>query len=101
MLYPLKISTLRVNEKEGKFVKIIFEDTGHGIPIDIKDNIFDPFFTTKEVGKGVGLGLAICYGIIERYNGTIEVESNPGEGSTFIVKLPVTERSFDKEQNSG
>ncbi|NOX97198.1 MAG: GAF domain-containing protein [Nitrospirae bacterium] len=97
----LKISTLRVNEKEGKFVKIIFEDTGHGIPIDIKDNIFDPFFTTKEVGKGVGLGLAICYGIIERYNGMIEVESNPGEGSTFIVKLPVTERNSDKEQNSG
>ena len=82
----LKITTLR----EGEFVKTTFEDTGHGISADIRDNIFDPFFTTREVGKGVGLGLAICYGIIEKYNGTIEVESKPGEGSTFIVKLPVT-----------
>lgn len=86
----LRIITLPEKEKEDKFIKIIFEDTGHGIPEDIKDNIFDPFFTTKEVGEGVGLGLAICYGIIERYNGTIEVESNPGAGSTFMVKLPVT-----------
>jgi len=82
----LKITTL----PEGKLVKIIFADNGPGIPADIRDNIFDPFFTTKEVGKGVGLGLAICYGIIEKYNGTIEVESSPGEGSVFTVKLPAT-----------
>jgi PAS domain S-box-containing protein len=87
----LKGGTLKITSlPEGKLAKIIFEDTGHGIPVAIRDNIFDPFFTTKEVGKGVGLGLAICYGIIEKYNGTIEVESSPGEGSTFIVKLPLT-----------
>ncbi len=89
----LEIITLPTDEKECPFIKAIFKDTGHGIPADIRDNIFDPFFTTREVGKGVGLGLAICYGIIEKYNGAIEVESTSGEGSTFTVKLPLTERS--------
>ncbi len=87
----LKITALLADNKDDNFIEIIFEDTGDGIPAAIKDNIFDPFFTTKEVGKGVGLGLAICSGIIERYNGTIEVASILGEGSMFIVKLPLAE----------
>ncbi len=51
--------------------------------------IFEPFFTTKSEGKGVGLGLAIAYGIIERHQGTIEVESAPGQGTTFTMTLPL------------
>ena len=64
-------------------------DTGRGISPEHKDKIFDPFFTTKEVGKGTGLGLSISYKIIEKHGGTIEVNSYTGQGSTFIVTLPV------------
>jgi PAS domain S-box-containing protein len=71
-------------------IEIKFEDTGCGIPEEIMDNIFDPFFTTKEVGKGTGLGLTICYGIIEKYKGRIEVDSKIGKGTCFTVYLPVS-----------
>jgi signal transduction histidine kinase len=55
------------------------------------DKIFDPFFTTKPTGMGTGLGLAVSYGIIKDHDGEIAVESAPGQGSTFTVKLPVDE----------
>ncbi|MBP1648247.1 MAG: NtrC family signal transduction histidine kinase, partial [Bacteroidetes bacterium] len=64
-------------------------DNGMGMNDDVKAHIFEPFFTTKSEGKGVGLGLAIAYGIIERHHGTIEVESAAGKGTTFTVTLPV------------
>jgi two-component system, NtrC family, sensor kinase len=64
-------------------------DTGAGIPPEIVDKIFDPFFTTKEEGKGVGLGLAVVYGIVQSYNGEIEVRSTVGAGTTFRVLLPL------------
>jgi two-component system NtrC family sensor kinase len=63
-------------------------DTGAGIPPEIVDKIFDPFFTTKEEGKGVGLGLAVVYGIVQSYSGEIEVRSAVGAGTTFRVLLP-------------
>lgn len=63
-------------------------DTGIGISEDDLDKIFDPFFTTKEEGKNVGLGLSVVYGIVTRHNGTINVESEPGKGSTFKMSLP-------------
>lgn len=69
-------------------VEIRFSDTGHGISSEHLPKIFDPFFTTMPVGKGTGLGLSICYSIIQQHNGAIEVESEVGEGSTFIVRLP-------------
>jgi two-component system NtrC family sensor kinase len=72
-----------------KFIEIEVKDTGHGISIENMDRIFNPFFTTKDVGHGVGLGLAISYGIVKEHNGEISVESEAGKGSTFIVSLPV------------
>jgi two-component system, sporulation sensor kinase E len=65
-------------------------DTGCGIAHDLIDRIWDPFFTTKEVGKGIGLGLALSYNIVKRHGGEISVKSNAGEGSQFTVRLPVT-----------
>jgi two-component system NtrC family sensor kinase len=72
-----------------KFIEVEVKDTGHGISIEDMDRIFNPFFTTKDVGHGVGLGLAISYGIVKEHNGEISVESEVGKGSTFIVSLPV------------
>ncbi|MBS1658101.1 MAG: tetratricopeptide repeat-containing sensor histidine kinase [Bacteroidetes bacterium] len=74
---------------EGDRLKISVRDTGQGMPEEVKKKIFDPFFTTKEVGKGTGLGLSISYGIIEKHNGTIEVRSEPGKGTEFIILLPL------------
>jgi PAS domain S-box-containing protein len=70
-------------------VRVELRDTGTGIPKAVADRIFEPFFTTKEVGRGTGLGLPISYGIVRDHNGTFEVESVEGEGSTFIIQLPV------------
>jgi two-component system NtrC family sensor kinase len=72
------------------FIELSFTDTGHGISKENLEKIFDPFFTTKDTGHGVGLGLAISYGIIKEHNGTISVESEAGKGTTFTVRLPVT-----------
>ena len=70
-------------------MEIKISDTGCGIQKKHLKNIFEPFFTTKEEGKGVGLGLSVVYGIVTRHRGTIEVESEPGEGTTFTIHLPL------------
>jgi PAS domain S-box-containing protein len=80
--------TIRTYEKE-KWACIELSDTGSGIPPDQLQKIFDPFFSTKAVGKGTGLGLSIVQGIVEKHNGTIEVKSTVGQGTTFIIRLPV------------
>ncbi|GLU56454.1 hypothetical protein Dfri01_59150 [Dyadobacter frigoris] len=72
----------------GQTVEITISDNGIGIVKDIRDKIFDPFFTTKDVGEGTGLGLSITYGIIQKHQGSIEVESNVGSGTTFLIRLP-------------
>lgn len=69
-------------------VVIIIADTGQGIPQEALSNIFNPFFTTKKPGKGTGLGLSVSLGIIESHGGTIEVQTQPGEGSVFTISLP-------------
>jgi signal transduction histidine kinase len=83
--------TVTANRKAGteRFLEVTVSDTGCGITEEDKEKIFDPFYTTKETGKGVGLGLSVVYGIITRHKGTIEVESEPGKGSTFKVRLPI------------
>jgi signal transduction histidine kinase len=70
-------------------VRIKIEDNGQGIPEEDIPKLFDPFFTTKDVGRGTGLGLSVSYGIVERHEGRIEVESEVGKGSAFTVVLPV------------
>jgi two-component system, NtrC family, sensor kinase len=76
-------------ELSGDIIRIAFADNGPGIPADIINRIFDPFFTTKEVGKGTGLGLSICYGIVTKQGGRIFAQSQPGQGATFIIELPL------------
>ena len=71
------------------FVRVVFEDTGVGIPKKNLKKIFDPFFTTKE--KGTGLGLSTVYRIIENHRGKIEVESIEGVGAKFVILFPLTE----------
>jgi C4-dicarboxylate-specific signal transduction histidine kinase len=68
--------------------RLAIKDTGTGIPVDVHDRIFDPFFTTKDVGKGIGLGLPVSYGIIKDHNGRIWCDSTPEDGSVFSLELP-------------
>jgi two-component system NtrC family sensor kinase len=70
-------------------IQIAIADTGHGIPAEHLERIFDPFFTTKEVGKGTGLGLSVSQGIVARHGGSIRVQSQVGQGSTFTIWLPL------------
>jgi two-component system, NtrC family, sensor kinase len=81
--------TLRARP-ESNSVAIEIEDTGVGIQAEDLSKIFDPFFTTKEIGKGTGLGLAVCYGIITDHGGRLSVRSNPGKGSVFTILLPTS-----------
>ena len=73
----------------GNFIEVKITDTGKGIKKETLQKLFDPLFTTKEVGKGLGLGLYIVYGIIEQHKGKIEVLSEEGSGTTVIVQLPI------------
>jgi len=73
---------------EGEAIKIVFRDSGPGIPRGLERRVFDPFFTTKEVGAGTGLGLSITYGIVRDHQGAIWLEKARGEGAAFVIQLP-------------
>ena len=73
-------------------VRLDVGDTGVGIPPEVLPQIFEPFFSTKDEESGVGLGLAVVYGIVQRHGGRIDVESEPGRGTIFRLHLPATPR---------
>jgi len=75
-------------ESSGTLV-IEVRDNGTGMPVKAMEKIFQPFFTTKPTGEGTGLGLSLCYDIVKAHGGEIKVESREGEGTLFIVALPV------------
>jgi signal transduction histidine kinase len=91
--------TLRIESfNNGEFIELRFADSGPGVNKEDLNHIFDPFYTTKEPGLGTGLGLSVCYRIVEGLGGTICAESPPGKGMTIIVKLPlISEREKQKE----
>ncbi len=81
-------------------IELIFADTGCGIDSELKDQIFDPFFTTKSPAKGTGLGLSICYSIIKDHGGSIDIESEKGKGTRFIIRLPREDTSGQNDSDS-
>ncbi len=82
--------------QEGSNLRFSFRDDGPGISPEHIEKIFDPFFTTKEAGTGTGLGLSMCYRMVRAHGGKIWVESEPGEGTTFFVELPIEEPHADE-----
>ncbi|MCK4838746.1 MAG: response regulator, partial [Desulfobulbaceae bacterium] len=88
-----KISEFEITP--GKYLRLEVSDTGYGMDEETKGKIFDPYFTTKEVNKGTGLGLAVVHGIVKTHHGHIHVYSEPGQGTTFHVYLPIIEGEAD------
>jgi signal transduction histidine kinase len=85
----VEVSTRRVGNK----VELSVKDNGIGIPQEVVDKIFQPFFTTKPTGQGTGLGLSLSYDVIKAHGGEIKVDSKVGEGTEFVVVLPLKKLS--------
>ncbi len=85
------------NMKPGKYIKLVFSDTGHGMAPEIVKRIFEPFFTTKRSEKGTGMGLSVVHGIVNDLGGSINVFSEPQKGSSFHVYLPIVEMSVEEK----
>lgn len=87
--------SIRTRKTSNEIFQITFEDNGPGISPEIIDRVFEPFFTTKEIGEGSGLGLSVCYGIIQSHDGNIQAESIGGSGATFTIELPLIDEFTD------
>jgi signal transduction histidine kinase len=83
-----RVVTIRSHMVDDTAVSVEIADTGTGIPASVVPRIFDPFFTTKAVGQGTGLGLSITYGIVKEHRGTVEVRTEEGAGTIFILQFP-------------
>jgi two-component system NtrC family sensor kinase len=78
---------IRTTTADGQ-VLVSVEDTGPGLPADVRARLFEPFFTTKEVGSGTGLGLSIAYGIVQAHGGSIDAGNRDGGGASIVISLP-------------
>lgn len=85
--------TVSLLARDSGDVELRIQDDGIGMPASVRRRIFEPFFTTKAVGKGTGLGLSSCYAIVREHGGRLECESSPGDGTTFSIHLPASERT--------
>ncbi|MDP2755458.1 MAG: ATP-binding protein, partial [Nitrospirota bacterium] len=81
----------------GRFIEVEFKDTGCGIKEEDQERVFDALFTTK--AKGIGLGLAVTQGIIERHEGQIKLKSEVGKGTTFVIRLPIAKEEIGGKQD--
>jgi len=92
--------TISIHNDDDQMIIVKVTDTGTGMPPEVVDKIFDPFFTTKPVGKGTGLGLSVVYGIVNKHEGYIEVNSSAGQGTNFTVAFPRRHMKNDSESCS-
>jgi signal transduction histidine kinase len=77
------------DQEDDKFVLVHVDDNGPGVAVSVRDKLFEPFVTTKEVGKGTGLGLAVCRGLVEAAGGSVAVSESPAGGARFSIRLPI------------